>query len=107
IAAETAEETPLHHDPLILAGLELGGVMMVEDDLFSKPMPMIKPTASQDTGRLARYVGRYLDSVHLIHDEARRAKLQAKLLTALMDGVQDDDGTYTVVGLHDPEFSKY
>lgn len=106
IATETVEETLLQHDPLILAGLELGGVL-VEDDLFSKPMPMAKPTVSQVAGRLVRYVGRYLDSVHLIHDEAKRAKLQAKLLTALMDGVQDDEGTYTVVGLRDLDFSKY
>ena len=96
-----ADETPLHHDPLIMAGLELGGVL-VEDET-----PIVKPAIAQDSSRLIRYVGRYLDSVHLIHDEAKRAKLQAKLLTAVMDGVQDDEGTYTVVGLRDPDFMKY
>lgn len=106
IVAEAADETPLHHDPLILVGLELGGVL-VEHDAPGKSIPMTKPAASQDTGRLVRYVGNYLDSVHLIHDETKRAKLQAKLLTALMDGVQDDEGTYTVVGLRDQDFMKY
>jgi hypothetical protein len=106
IAAEVADETPLHHDPLILAGLELGGVL-VEDHTPHKLIPTAKSTASQDTGRLVRYVGNYLDSVHLIHNEAKRAKLQAKLLVVLTNGVQDDEGTYTVVGLHDPDFSKY
>src|SRR5690606_7240458 len=31
IAEEESDETPLHHDPLIMAGLELGGVL-VEDE---------------------------------------------------------------------------
>src|SRR5690606_9239978 len=106
IAAEEVDETVLHHDPLVLAGLELGGVL-VEHDAPGKPIPMTKPVAIQDTGRLVRYVGNYLDSVHLIHDETKRAKLQAKLLAALSDGVQDDEGTYSVVGLRDPDFMKY
>jgi hypothetical protein len=52
-------------------------------------------------------VGRYLDSVHLVHDRAKRLKLQAKLLVALTDGVQDDDGTYKVLGLSEPDFARY
>jgi hypothetical protein len=56
---------------------------------------------------LRRYATRYLDTVHLIHDEKKRAKLQAKLLTILTDGVQNDDDTYKVIGLRDPEFSQY
>lgn len=54
-----------------------------------------------------RYVSRYLDNVHLIHDEQKRAALQAKLLAILTAGVQRDDGTYQVVGLNDPDFVKY
>jgi hypothetical protein len=84
-----------------MAGLELGGVL-VEDET-----PIVKPAIAQDTGRLVRYVGNYLDGVHLVHDESKRAKLQAKLLATLTDGVQDDDGTYSVVGLRDPDFMKY
>jgi superfamily II DNA or RNA helicase len=101
IAAEEVDETVLHHDPLVLAGLELGGVLVEEE------APIAKPVIGQDTSRLVRYVGRYLDSVHLIHDEAKRAKLQAKLLAALMDGVQDDNGAYSIVGLRDPDFMTY
>ena len=106
IMAEEVDETVLHHDPLILAGLELGGVL-VEHDAPSTPIPMAKPSPTQDTGRLVRYVGDYLDSVHLVHDDAKRIKLQAQLLAALTDGVQDDEGRYTVVGLRDPDFMKY
>jgi hypothetical protein len=106
IAAEEVDETVLHHDPLILAGLELGGVL-VEHNAPSKPIPMAKPSSTQDTGRLLRYVGGYLDSVHLVHDDAKRVRLQARLLTALTDGVQDDEDTYAVVGLLDPDFMKY
>lgn len=106
IAADTADETPLHHAPLVLAGLELGGVL-VEYDAPGKPIPMAKPSSTQDTGWLVRYVSGYLDSVHLVHDDAKRVKLQAQLLTALTDGVQADDGTYKVIGLSDPAFGQY
>lgn len=98
------DETPLHHDPLVLAGLELGGVL-VEDKTPRQSIPMAKPAG--DTERLVYYVGGYLDSVHLVHDDAKRIKLQAKLLAALVDGVQDDDGSYTVVGMRDPDFGQY
>ena len=72
-----------------------------------QPQPAIvaqAPTPQTDSARLVRYVGSYLDSVHLIHDRDKRVKLQAKLLVALTDGVQDDDGTYKVLGLSDPDF---
>ncbi len=60
-----------------------------------------------DKAQLVRYVGSYLDGVHLIHDRNRRLKLQAKLLTILTDGVIDNEETQTVVGLSDPDFTKY
>lgn len=104
IAAEEVDETPLHHDSLVLAGLELGGVL-VDDKTPRQSIPMAKPAG--DTERLVYYVGGYLDSVHLVHDDAKRIKLQAKLLAALVDGVQDDDGSYTVVGMRDPNFGQY
>lgn len=101
IATDEVDETGAQHDPLILTGMELGAVLV--EDKPSRPLiPQTKPATSSETSRLVRYVGSYLDSVHLIHDEAKRAKLQAKLLTSLMDGVQDDEGT--VVGLRAPDF---
>ena len=106
IMAEEVDETVLHHDPLILAGLELGG-LLVEHDAPGKPIPMAKPSPTQDTGRLVRYISGYLDSVHLVPDDAKRVELQAKLLTTLTDGVQNDEGTYAVVGLRDPDFGQY
>jgi len=102
----------IRDDPLVQVALELGGVIVEDEPLFvgsdAASVPVAAaPPSDVDMRRLVRYVGRYLDSVHLIHDEAKRAKLQAKLLTALMDGVQEDDGTYSVVGLRDPDFVKY
>lgn len=101
--AETAHEV---HDPLILAGMELGAVL-VEEEALPELVSLAKSTPSQEAARLLRYVGRYLDTVHLIHDEAKRARLQAKLLSALTDGVQSEDSSYAVVGLRDPDFTKF
>jgi hypothetical protein len=113
IADEGVDETPLHDDPLIRVALELGGAI-VADDTLRQPIPMLKSaTTAPDSAprravsELLRDVGSYLDSVHLVHDRDKRLKLQARLLAALTDGVQDDEGTYTVVGLHDPDFLKY
>lgn len=104
IASEAIEDTPQPH-PLILAGMTLGGVLV--EDALPQQIPVEKRTASQDTGRLVRYLGSYLDSVHLVHDEAKRIELQTSLFSTLMDGVRDDEGTYTVVGLCDADFMKY
>jgi hypothetical protein len=49
----------------------------------------------------------YLDDVHLIADDDKRAELQAQLLLILTNGVQADDGTYCVVGMCDPDFNQY
>jgi len=54
-----------------------------------------------------RYVSRYLDTVHLVHDTAKRSKLQAQLLKLLQHGIENDDGTRKVVGMTDPEFGQY
>jgi len=109
IADEGVDETPLHDDPLIRVALELGGTI-VADDTPRQPIPMLKPAApapQRALSELVRAVGSYLDSVHLVHDDAKRLKLRARLLTALTDGVQDDEGTYTVVGMRDPDFGHY
>jgi hypothetical protein len=103
IAEDELEVSVPDVDPVIQTAIELGGVLVETQ----APIFPAKPVFSQDNGRLTRYVGRYLDTVHLIHDEAKRAKLQAKLLVALTDGVQDDEGTYSVVGLRDPDFMQY
>ncbi|MAS35385.1 MAG: hypothetical protein CL610_15350 [Anaerolineaceae bacterium] len=113
IVDEGVDETPLHDDPLIRVALELGGTI-VADDTPRQPIPMLKPAApapdrapQRAVSKLVRDVGSYLDSVHLVHDRDKRLKLQARLLTALTDGVQDDEGTHTVIGMRDPDFIKY
>ena len=100
VADDEPEITVTHDDPLVQVAIELGGVLVEEGQHPTSKMP-------DGTAQLRRYVGRYLDTVHLIHDERKRAKLQAKLLTILTDGVQNDDETYKVIGMRDPEFSQY
>ena len=89
-------------DPLVQAAIELGG------EVDDEPLPdnMFTPK-SFDTSKLVRYVSQYLDTVHLIHDTAKRSKLQAKLLAMLEHGIENDDGTRKVVGMTDPEFAQY
>lgn len=78
---------------------------MVEEEPASQPS--IVDTTIPNTSRLVRYVSRYLDTVHLIHDEGKRARLQAKLLSAIIDGVKNIDDTYKVIGMRDPQFSQH
>ena len=103
------ETTTLEIDPLLQTALELGGVLVEGDTSIRIPHPtkQSKPETPPNTAKLVRYVSRYLNSVHLIHDEAKRARLQAQLLSVVMDGMQADDGTYKVVGMRNPEFNQY
>jgi len=104
VADDEPEITVTQDDPLVQVAIELGGVL-VEDDVSPIRETVAKP--SDGTGKLHRYVTRYLDTVHLIHDDKKRAKLQAKLLSILSDGVQNDDETYKIIGMRDSEFSQY
>ncbi len=103
VAVAAEPEAEVHRDPVIQTAIELGGVLVQP----AAPRLTPKPVVSSDTARLVRDVGRYLDTVHLVHDEAKRARLQAQLLAVLQDGVPDDEGAYTVVGLRDPDFERY
>ena len=113
VGEDEAEEPALigHADPVVQAAIELGGVLVEDDQPRQRPHPAAKVALperlSSDTARLVRYVGSYLDGVHLIHDRDKRLKLQAKLLTILTDGVVDNEETRTVVGLRDPDFAQY
>lgn len=89
-------------DPLVQAAIELGG------EIDDEPLPTTLFTAkSDDTSKLVRYVSRYLDTVHLIHDTSKRSKLQAKLLSDLTHGIENNDGTRKVLGITDPDFAQY
>jgi len=104
VADDESEITVTQDDPLMKIAIELGGVLIEED---MSPVRELVARSSDGTAQLRRYVGRYLDTVHLIHDDKKRAKLQAKLLTILSDGVQNDDETYKVIGMHNPDFNQY
>ena len=52
-------------DPLVQAAIELGGE--IDDEPSPVTLSTAKPT---DTSKLVRYISRYLDTVHLIHDTA-------------------------------------
>lgn len=108
VAEDEPEITVTQDDPLVQIAIELGGVL-VEEGQAIQTDTVQHPTGKMPDGtaQLRRYVGRYLDTVHLIHDDKKRAKLQAKLLTILTDGIQNDDETYKVIGMRDPEFSQY
>ena len=49
-------------------------------------------------------MGSYLDSVHIISDNHKRAKLQAQLLQAVRNGVLREDGTRDVMGVGEVDF---
>ncbi|MFQ3660713.1 MAG: helicase-related protein, partial [Anaerolineae bacterium] len=100
VAAEAADETP----PTASQDIDQDTERLTRHVV--NYLGSVSP-AGPDIERLTRYVGNYLDGVHLIRDEAKRMKLQAKLLAALMDGVHDDDGTRSVIGLRDPGFMKH
>jgi hypothetical protein len=102
VADDEPEISVTQDDPLVQVAIELGAVLIEEDTAIQA---VVK--APDGTAQLRRYVGRYLDTVHLIHDDKKRAKLQAKLLTTLTNGVQNDDETYKVIGMRDSEFSQY
>ena len=104
---EVVENEPedIQTDPLVQEAIELGGVLMEEDQAIADQQSATK--TPDGTAQLRRYVGRYLDTVHLIHDDKKRAKLQAKLLSILTHGVQNDDETYKVIGMQDADFSQY
>lgn len=90
-------------DPLVQTAVALGGIVVADDVSLQK-----RPTKStNDTDKLVRYLNRYLDTVHLIQDQKKLTKLQAKLISILTQGVQNDDETYLVIGMRDPDFSKY
>jgi hypothetical protein len=79
----------------------------VLSDISSEPMPLIKPTHTNDQARLTRYVSSYLERVHLIYDDTQRAELQTQLFSVLLDGVLEGEGTDPMMGLRDSEFMKY
>lgn len=95
-------------DALIVESLQ-ATVVVREDDatgIVEKPLLKVKPSTA-DTRKVQRFVRRYLDSVSLIHDVSKNADLQAEFLTAMLEGVLNDDETRKVVGLLDADFPKY
>jgi superfamily II DNA or RNA helicase len=106
-AVQTALVDTFHDDPLIQEAIRLGGVVSE----IETEQPELKGTATvlpdHEPQWFAQSITSYLDGVHLIADDSQRAKLQAKLLLILANGVQADDGTYSVVGMCDPDFNQY
>jgi superfamily II DNA or RNA helicase len=97
----------LHDDTLVQEAIQLGGVIA---ESKTKPLGqegMMTVIQDDEPQGFGQSISRYLESVHLIADDHKRAQLQAKLLTILSNGVQTDDGTYRVMGLCDPEFNQY
>lgn len=99
---ELTQALPLTDDPLMAMAVELGAVVHpVEAGLSVR-----QPEREDDTHLLERSIGGYLDNVHIIADSSQYAKLQAKLLIALTEGVPNDDGKRRVLGMRDPDFTQ-
>lgn len=95
---------PASVDPLVQTLQELGGTLVQDTET-----PVLRPkVASQETEqiaqRLVRFVGSYLDSVHITSDNRKRAKLQAQLLQAIQKGVLREDGTREAIGVCETDF---
>jgi hypothetical protein len=93
---EVAAAEPAGVDPLIETALQLGGVLVETQPPAAN--------GSRTQSRVLEAVSAYLDSVHILTDPARFARLQARLIQALEGGVENDDGTRQVVGLCDPDW---
>jgi hypothetical protein len=91
----TADETA-QPDPLMQMAVELGAVV-TETPLTILPEP------AQPAGLLAS-ISAYLDTVQIVPDSERFIRLQARLITVLERGVENDDGTRQVIGLTDPDW---
>lgn len=107
----STEQSAIDADDAAFWNVELDDEAL-PDVITLTPEPVVEPPPQtddepHDTSALVRYVSSYLDTVHLIHDRDKRFKLQAQLLVDLLEGVQKDDGTFKVVGMRDPEFTKY
>lgn len=120
VEIEDAEYTPVVPetalpDPLLtFAQQEYGAVV---DEPASSPVMIPKANGngkakpdiiSDESKALVEHVGRYLDTVHIIADHTKRAKLQADLLGHVIRGVDDPHrDVAVVVGLKHPDFFKY
>jgi hypothetical protein len=118
VEIEDAEYTPVEPalDPLVaFAQQELGAVVGETEPRNPVVIPKAngngktKPDIVSDESKaLVEHVGRYLDTVHIITDPAKRAKLQADLLGAVMRGVDDPHRDVAiVVGVKHLDFFKY
>ncbi len=104
---QTVLADDLYDDPLIRDAIRLGGVVaeIGSDQPVAKVATTILPV--HEPQQFMQAIAHYLDDVHLISDDGKRAKLQAKLLLILTNGVQADDSRYRVVGMGDPDFDRY
>ena len=90
-------------DALIETALALGGTIITEEQRHT---PFILPKPEKTNGsaygverRWSEAVAAYLETVHLVADEARFAKLQAQLFEVLTHGVSENDSTSQIVGV--------
>jgi superfamily II DNA or RNA helicase len=105
VAAERIpEETGMFEPhPLIESALQLGATIITEERLRT---PFILPKPEKTYGGAHRVehgwteaVAAYLETVHLVADEARFVKLQAQLFEVLTHGVNKDDSTSRIIGV--------
>jgi len=90
--AETAANAPLvdETDPLIALALELGGTVTA----INETVMAITPVELETTARPVDALMTYLETVHLIADDAAWQRLKAELLTMLDGGTQAEISTW-------------
>ena len=98
----TADAETVPSDPLLAFAEQ-------EFEAVVTPIRDASPIQWVDEGgemqRLAQVIGRYLDTVHILADEEKRTALQARLCSALVQGVIDPrEDKRAVMGMCDPEF---
>jgi len=107
------EPEPVSADPLLTFAQQALGA--ATSDSVSRG-PIIIPKANGNgksrpdpigdaTEALARSVGNYLDTVHILSDDAQRSKLQAELLAAIAQRA-NNERVPAVVGLTHPDYRK-
>jgi hypothetical protein len=105
VAAERIpEEAGLFEtDRLIETALALGGTIITEERPrvpFTLPKPEKTNGSAHGIERgWTEAVTTYLETVHLVADEARFVKLQAQLFEVLTHGVNKDDSTSRIIGV--------
>ncbi len=108
VAADTIADETTHAElePLLETVFPLSATSIDQPHIsLLLPKPAANGIKSNGIGdRLLEAVSAYLETVHIIADPARFARLLVQLLQVLEHGIENDVGTRQVMGLRDPDW---